>query len=136
MQSFYRKTIYDWVDAMNDSIFIDTAPFVGIQYCGLSWESAFLTTQYYLYLYYNDTEIIKELYALNNKWMEKAARIHPDGIVDEGLSDHESLEPVPVELTGTLHYLQSAQIMKLFSSIMNQIVISLFIVFHDWEYFS
>ena len=23
MQSFYRKTIYDWVDAMNDSIFID-----------------------------------------------------------------------------------------------------------------
>ncbi|HIF48729.1 MAG TPA: hypothetical protein EYQ68_02365, partial [Cytophagales bacterium] len=30
MQSFYRKTIYDWVDAMNDSIFVDTAPFVGI----------------------------------------------------------------------------------------------------------
>jgi alpha-L-rhamnosidase len=119
MQSFYRKTIYDWVDAMNDSIFIDTAPFVGIQYCGLSWESAFLITQYYLYLYYNDTEIIKELYTLNNKWMEKASRIHPDGIVDKGLSDHESLEPVPVELTGTLHYLQSAQIMKLFSSIMN-----------------
>ena len=50
--------------------------------------------------------------------MEKASRIHPDGIVDEGLSDHESLEPVPVELTGTLHYLQSARIMKLFSSIM------------------
>ena len=53
MHSFYRKTIYDWVDAMNDSIFVDTAPFVGINYCGLSWESAFLITQYYLYLYYN-----------------------------------------------------------------------------------
>ena len=119
MQSFYRKTIYDWVDAMNDSIFIDTAPFVGINYCGLSWESAFLITQYYLYLYYNDTEIIKELYTLNNEWMDKAARIHPDGIVDKGLSDHESLEPVPVELTGTLHYLQSARIMKLFSSLMD-----------------
>ena len=36
MQSFYRKTIYDWVDAMNDSVFVDTAPFAGIQYCGLS----------------------------------------------------------------------------------------------------
>ncbi len=119
MQSFYRKTIYDWVDAMNDSIFIDTAPFVGINYCGLSWESAFLITQYYLYLYYNDTEIIKELYTLNNEWMDKAARIHPDGIVDQGLSDHESLEPVPVELTGTLHYLQSTRIMKLFSSLMD-----------------
>ena len=50
MKSFYRKTVYDWVDAINDSIFVDTAPFVGIQYCGLSWESAFLTTQYYLLL--------------------------------------------------------------------------------------
>jgi alpha-L-rhamnosidase len=49
--------------------------------------------------------------------MDKAARIHPKGIVDAGLSDHESLEPVPVELTGTLHYLQSARIMKLFSQL-------------------
>jgi alpha-L-rhamnosidase len=118
MQSFYRKTIYDWVDAVNDSSFVDTAPFTGIQYCGISWESAFITTQYYLYLYYNDTEIIKELYELDKKWMEKAARIHPDGIVDKGLSDHESMEPVPVQLTGTAHYLQCARIMQTFASIM------------------
>ena len=31
MHSFYRKTIYDWVDAMQDSVFIDTAPYVGIR---------------------------------------------------------------------------------------------------------
>jgi alpha-L-rhamnosidase len=119
MQAFYRKTIYDWVDAMNDSVFVDTAPYVGIKYCGISWESAFLTTQYYLYLYYNDEEIIKELYALDKKWMDKAARIHPGGMVNEGLSDHESLEPVPVELTGTCHYLQCARIMALFASLMH-----------------
>jgi len=118
MQSFYRKTIYDWVDAMNDSVFVDTAPYTGIAYCGISWESAFLTTQYYLYLYYNDTSIIKELYALNTKWMEKVAMIHPDGLVDKGLSDHESMEPVPVQLTGTCHYLQSARIMKTFARVM------------------
>jgi len=118
MQSFYRKTIYDWVDAMNDSNFVDTAPFTGIQYCGISWESAYITTQYYLYLYYNDTEIIKELYELDKNWMEKAARLHPDGIVDSGLSDHESLEPVPVQLTGTAHYLQCARIMQEFASVM------------------
>jgi alpha-L-rhamnosidase len=117
MQNFYRKTIYDWVDAMNDSSFVDTAPFVGIKYCGISWESAFLITQYYLYLYYNDTEIVKELYELNKSWMEKAARIHPTGLVETGLSDHESLEPVPVELTGTCHYLQCARIMKTFASV-------------------
>ena len=120
MQSFYRKTIYDWVDAMKDSSFVDTAPFVGIEYCGISWESAYLTTQYYLYLYYNDTEIINELYALNNKWMDKVAVIHPEGIIDKGLSDHESLEPVPVQLTGTSHYLQCAHIMKIFAGVMGR----------------
>lgn len=118
MQDFYRKTIYDWVDAMNDSTFIDTAPFVGIQYCGISWESAFLTTQYYLYLYYKDLEIIEELYELDKQWMEKAARLHPDGLVENGLSDHESLEPVPVELIGTSHYLQCAKIMTTFAKVM------------------
>jgi alpha-L-rhamnosidase len=118
MQAFYRKTIYDWVDAMNDSVFVDTAPYTGIKYCGISWESAFLITQYYLYLYYNDTEIIKELYALDNQWMDKVARLHPEGIVDQGLSDHESLEPVPVQLTGTCHYLQCARIMKTFATVM------------------
>ena len=120
MQSFYRKTIYDWVDAMKDSSFVDTAPFAGIEYCGISWESAYLTTQYYLYLYYNDTDIINELYALNNKWMDKVAVIHPEGIIDKGLSDHESLEPVPVQLTGTSHYLQCARIMKIFAGVMGR----------------
>jgi alpha-L-rhamnosidase len=119
MQSFYRKTIYDWTDAMNDSIFVDTAPYVGIEYCGLSWESAFLTTQYYLYLYYNDVELVREMYDFNKNWMEKAARIHPEGWVDSGLGDHESLIPVPVELTGTSHYLQCAGIMQEFASVMN-----------------
>ncbi len=119
MQSFYRKTIYDWVDAMNDSVFVDTAPFVGMQYCGLSWESAFITTQYYLYLFYNDVELIREMYETDKKWMEKAARIHPDGWVDSGLGDHESLIPVPVELTGTSHYLQCAGIMQKFATVMH-----------------
>jgi len=119
MRAFYRKTIYDWVDAMNDSLFVDTAPFTGIKYCGLSWESAYLITQYYLYLYYKDTGIIEELYDLNKKWMEKAASLHPEGLVDRGLGDHESLEPVPVELTGTCHYLQCARIMTEFAAVMH-----------------
>jgi len=119
MQDFYRKTVYDWLDAVNDSIFVDTAPFVGINYCGLSWESAFLITQYYLYLYYNDTDIVKELYDFDINWMDKVARLHPDGIVNFGLSDHESLEDVPVELSGTAHYLQCARIMTEFAEFMN-----------------
>jgi alpha-L-rhamnosidase len=119
MQSFYRKTIYDWVDAMKDSVFIDTAPYVGIRICGLSWESAFLITQYKMLLFYNDTALVKELYATDLKWMEKAERLHPSGIVDKGLSDHESLVKVPVKLIGTTHYLDCARIMKRFAGIMN-----------------
>ena len=118
MQAFYRKTLYDWMDAMNDTLFVDTAPFVGINYCGLSWESAFLITQYYLYLYYGDLDLVKELYAADIQWMQKVARIHPEGWVDEGLSDHESLAPVPVKLTGTCHYLQCARIMISFAELM------------------
>lgn len=118
MEDFYRKTVYDWLDAMKDASFVDTAPFVGVEYCGISWESAFLLTQYYLYLYYNDTDLVKELYTLNREWMDKVARIHPNGIVDQGLSDHESLQPVPVELTGTAHYLQCARIMVIFAEVM------------------
>ena len=119
MKGIYTKTVYDWVDAMKDSTFVDTAPFTGVEYCGISWESAYLTTQYYLYLYYNDTDFVKEMYEKNNKWMDKVARIHPEGMVNKGLSDHESLEPVPVQLTGTSHYMQCAEIMETFAKVMN-----------------
>ena len=118
MHAFYRKIIYDWVDAINDSVFIDTAPFVGLQYCGISWESAFLMLQDNLLLYYGDIEIVKELYELDLKWMQKVARLHPDLIIDKGLGDHESMIPVPVQLTGTSHYLQAARIMKRFAVLM------------------
>lgn len=118
MQTFYRKTIYDWVDAMNDSIFIDTAPYVGIRFCGISWESAFLMLQNDLFVYYDDTEIVKEMYNLDLKWMQKVARLHPEYIVEKGLGDHESLIPVPVKVTGTGHYLKVAGIMKRFAALM------------------
>jgi alpha-L-rhamnosidase len=116
MQDFYRKTIYDWVDVANDSVFVDVAPFV-MKYCGISWESALITIQNNLFQYYNDSSLVNELYAFDLKWMEKAARIHPAGMVHKGLADHESMVPVPVELIGTTHYLNCARIMKQFASI-------------------
>jgi alpha-L-rhamnosidase len=117
MQSFYRKTIYDWADAMQDSIFIDTAPYVGIKYCGISWESTFLITQYKLLQYYGDTAIVNEMYQKDLGWMDKVRKLHPEEIVNKGLSDHESMEKVPVQLIGTTHYLDCARIMKKFAEI-------------------
>ena len=118
MHDFYRKTIYDWIDAVNDSTFIDVAPYV-MKYCGISWESAVITTQDHLLTYYNDLDIVRELYAFDLKWMEKVVRIHPEGVVKKGLADHESMIPVPVELIGTTHYLKCARIMKRFAAIMD-----------------
>jgi alpha-L-rhamnosidase len=119
MHSFYRKTIYDWVDAMKDTTFIDASPFVGLRGCGISWESAFIITQNKLLVYYNDTGLIRELYGKDLQWMEKTARLHPSGIVDKGLSDHESMIKVPVKLIGTTHYLDCARIMAKFAHLMN-----------------
>jgi alpha-L-rhamnosidase len=50
------------------------------------------------------------------------ARLHPSGIVDKGLSDHESLVKVPVKLIGTTHYLDCARIMQKFAALMNDTV--------------
>jgi len=115
MHGIYRKIILDWADAMNPKGFVDTAPFVGIEYCGLSWESAFLFLQEALWIHYGDDQLIKDLYKTDQAWMEKVMRIHPGLVVDSGLSDHESLAKVPVELTGTCHYYQLARIMERFA---------------------
>lgn len=117
MHEIYRKIILDWTDAMKPGGFVDTAPFVGIEYCGLSWESAFLFLQDALYVHYGDTDLVKKLYPSDQEWMKKIARLHPNLVIDSGLSDHESLAKVPVELTGTCHYYQIARIMTRFASL-------------------
>ena len=115
MHDFYKKTVNDWIDAMQDSVFIDTAPYVGIKYCGLSWEYAFLLIQHNLYTYYGDTALVKKLYNYDLGWMEKAKKIHPTGLVDKGLGDHESLGIKAVKLIGTANYYEAARMMQKFA---------------------
>jgi alpha-L-rhamnosidase len=118
MQSFYRKTLYDWIDAVTDSVFIDCAPNVGLKYCGINFEASILELQDKLLTYYGDTAIIREMYDFDLKWMEKAAKMFPSGIVEKGLGDHEALVNVPVQLIGTAAYLNSARIMVRISGFM------------------
>jgi alpha-L-rhamnosidase len=118
MHAFYKKTVYDWIDAMRDSVFIDTAPFVGIIYCGLSWEYAFLLVQNNLLNYYGDSALVKELYNYDLGWMEKAKRMHPTGLVDKTLGDHESLGVKTTTLIGTANYYEAARIMERFARMM------------------
>jgi alpha-L-rhamnosidase len=118
MQTFYHKVLYDWVDAVNDSDFIDTAPFNGMKFCGISFEASTIELQDKLLKYYADTTFIREMYDFDLRWMKKVERIYPKGIVEKGLGDHESLVNVPVQLIGTASYLNAAQIMVKIASMM------------------
>ena len=103
LANFYAKVVRDWGDgARLDGELRDTAPFVGIQYCGLVWGMAHPLVLRQLHQYYGGRELVKEQYAAAKNWLDFHAAKTPDGILTNGLSDHESLAPVkhqPVLLT-------------------------------------
>jgi len=118
MKAIFVKFIRDWKDAIREGKFVDTAPFVGINYCGIAWESNFLMMQEWLYKFYGDLNLVREWYSYNQQWIEKAIEIHGLDLVRDGLSDHESLIPVPVELIGTAYYYSSLRTMQKFAALL------------------
>lgn len=120
VRQIFEKIIRDWHDAMNDDGFVDTAPFVGIQYCGIAWESAYLFLQDYLFTFYGDLPFVSQWYEENLQWIQKAQTLHGNDLVRQGLADHESLLPVPVELVGSLHYYRALRVMQKFSALLEK----------------
>lgn len=111
MEKFYAKTVSDFADsARPDGMFTDTAPFVGIQYCGVGWAMAhpLLTSQ--LYRYYGNCRLVEEQYVAAKRWLLLVASQYPDGIVRDGLSDHESLTPTLAPQMVTPLFYQSAKL--------------------------
>ena len=112
MGGFYRKAVQDWSDsALPDGMFTDTAPYMGIQYCGVIWAMAHPLLADQMYRYYGDRRIGPEEYAAAKRWMNLLERRYPDGIVTDGLSDHEGLAPAPSPEMVTPMYFQCAQLM-------------------------
>ena len=112
MAGFYAKAARDWADAARpDGMLTDTAPFVGIQYCGVCWAMAHPLLLRQLYQVYGDQALLAEQYPVAQRWMELLAKRYPDGIVTDGLSDHEALTPNPAPELVTPHYAESARIM-------------------------
>jgi len=89
----------------------DTAPFVGIQYCGLAWAMAHPLLQSQLVKYYGDRRTVEDQYETSTQWMDLVSAHNPESIVRDGLGDHESLEPTPVPSIVTPLYFQSAGIL-------------------------
>jgi alpha-L-rhamnosidase len=100
MATFYAKAVRDWQDsAQPDGMLTDTAPFVGIQYCGIAWAMVHPLVQRQRYQYYGDRQLIEEQYETARRWLDLEAQANPNGIVEEGLSDHEGLAPAPAMVT-------------------------------------
>jgi alpha-L-rhamnosidase len=116
MGRFYAKTVRDYADAQRENgAFTETAPYVGISDGGVDAEAAppgwgvahpLLVRQ--LYQYYGDRRLLEEQYPNTKRWVDLLEQHAVDGILDYGISDHESLDEKPRALTGTVFYYQSA----------------------------
>ena len=111
MSGFYSKAVQDWSDnALPDGMFTDTAPSVGIQYCGVIWAMAHPVLLDQLHKYYGDRSLAEQEYPAAKRWIQLVEKQYPDGIVTDGLSDHESLLPTPAPELVTPMYFHAAEI--------------------------
>jgi alpha-L-rhamnosidase len=92
MAGFYANTIRNWSEAARpDGDFTDTAPFVGIQYCGVGWAMVHPLLLESHYRHYGDVRLLKEQFPAAVKWFDLEASKRVDGLVVNGLGDHESI---------------------------------------------
>jgi alpha-L-rhamnosidase len=113
MASFYAKAARDWHDsALPNGMLTDTAPSVGIQYCGVGWAMAHPHLQVQLYRYYADRRIVEEQYDTSTRWLELVRDQNKDHIVRRGLHDHEALEQEKSPAMITPLYCESARMLS------------------------
>ncbi len=112
MSQFYLKAARDLLDAVRaNGGFTETSPYVGISDEGLGgqsgpigWGTAEPLLLCQLRQYYGETRVLEEQYEATRKWINLLHSVAKDGILDNGLSDHESLVPKPRALSGTAFY--------------------------------
>ena len=70
----------------------------------VGWGTAQPFLLWRLYQHYGDQRLLEENYEPAKRWLALLRSRAPDGILDNGISDHESLVPKPRALTGTAFY--------------------------------
>lgn len=104
MAALYGKIVTDYADAARpDGSLPDTAPFIGLQYCGVGWPMAFPLLQVELLRYYGEERLIVQHYATLARWLE--------GVTSKsGLTDHEARVGSPPEATLPLLHAECARL--------------------------
>ncbi|MCM2370290.1 family 78 glycoside hydrolase catalytic domain [Aporhodopirellula aestuarii] len=121
MSGFYPKSTRDWADStLPNGMLTDTAPSVGIQYCGVGWAMAHPHLQTLLYRYYGDRRIIEEQYAVSKRWFDLVRTQTPDHIVRSGLHDHETLQREKTPPMVTPLYCESARMLSKLASVLGK----------------
>ncbi len=121
LATFYAKSVRDWHDAaLPDGMLTDTAPFVGIQYCGVGWAMAHPHLLDQLYRYYGDRRLLQEQYPTAGRWLDLVTAQSDGPIMREGLSDHEGLEPAPSPAMVTPLYYESARLLSRLASVLGR----------------
>ncbi len=128
MSRFYAKTARDFADAQRPlGGFTEIAPDVGIDSQSLGdgagpvdWGTAHPMLVWQQYQYYGDRRLLEEQYEPARRWVDFLATKAVDGILDNGLSDHESLAPKPRALTGTASYAYSAMLVAQMARVLDR----------------
>jgi alpha-L-rhamnosidase len=110
MAGFYAKTVRDWEDsARPDGRFTDTAPFVGIDYCGVGWAMVHPLLLERIYTHYGDRRLLDEQLPAAVRWLEGEAARRVGGLVTTGLGDHEALAKIGGSVLTTPMFIDSAR---------------------------
>ncbi|MFU8849034.1 MAG: family 78 glycoside hydrolase catalytic domain [Opitutales bacterium] len=92
MAGFYAKTVRDWADAaLPDGRMTDTAPFVGVDYCGVGWAKTHPLLLEQLHRHYGAEDFIKAELPTAMRWLEAEAARRENALVVTGLGDHEAI---------------------------------------------
>ena len=126
MASFYGKVVDDFADTAGpDGSLGETAPSVGIADEGIGqggpvgWTLALPLLLKKLYQHYGNRHKIQQYYPTVKRHVDLLQNTAKDHILDRGISDHESLVPKPVALTGTAFYYHHVCLLAEFATILS-----------------
>ena len=110
MGGFYAKTVRDFAEAARpDGNFTDTAPFVGVQYCGVGWAMAHPLLLEQLYQHYGNKALVAEQLPAAIRWFDLEASKRENGLVVKGLGDHEALPRIAGPAITTPMFIDTAR---------------------------